>query len=234
MRGTSQARIEANRRNAQKSTGPRTDEGKDRSKLNAGRHHLTGQVTTMADPDREAYNKFLKGIMKSLAPEGEQEIQLAQRIAHDQWRLNRAAAIEDNIFAMGFGTPVEDNIGRHPEINDAFTTAWTFQKQARNLQLLTLYEQRLTRSLHKNMALLKQLQTEREAKHQAAMEEAKQLLQLSEIRNLPYDPAKDGFVFSKAEIYDSIDRDQRLRSAHESNFRRFKPRNFPPEAAQAA
>jgi hypothetical protein len=60
MRGTSQARIEANRRNARKSTGPRTEEGKERSKLNAGRHHLTGQVTTMADPDREAYTNSSK------------------------------------------------------------------------------------------------------------------------------------------------------------------------------
>jgi hypothetical protein len=145
-----------------------------------------------------------------------------------------ASQIEDNIFAMGFGTPVEDNIGRHPEINDAFTTAWTFQKQAKNLQLLTLYEQRLTRSLHKNMALLKQLQAEREAKHKAAMEKAKQLLQLSETRNLPYEPAKDGFVFSKEQIYAAIDREQRLRYAGESNFRRFKPRNFPQEVAQAA
>jgi hypothetical protein len=32
----------------------------------------------------------------------------------------------------------------------------------------------------------------------------------------------------------TIDREQRLRYAGESNFRRFKPRNFPPEVAQAA
>jgi hypothetical protein len=39
--------------------------------------------------------------MKDLAPEGAMETQLAQRIATDSWRLNRASAIEDNLFAVG-------------------------------------------------------------------------------------------------------------------------------------
>jgi hypothetical protein len=96
----SEKQLAANRRNAEQSTGPRTDAGKNRSSLNARRHNLTGQVTAMTDPDRAAFNHFMAGIMKDLAPEGALETQLAQRIAHDHWRLNRCAAVEDNIFSQ--------------------------------------------------------------------------------------------------------------------------------------
>src|SRR5580692_7575969 len=92
---------EANRRNALLSHGPVTDAGRKRSSLNACRHGLTGQVITMTDEDRAAHDTFSKALMKDLAPDGAMEVQLAQRIATDSWRLNRISAIEDNIFALG-------------------------------------------------------------------------------------------------------------------------------------
>src|SRR5271157_3844748 len=98
---TSEKQIDANRRNALLSTGPKTEVGRNRSRLNALRHGLTGQVTTMTDEDRAAHDQFSKAIMASLAPDGAMEIQLAQRVATDSWRLNRASAIEDNLFALG-------------------------------------------------------------------------------------------------------------------------------------
>src|SRR5947209_5049905 len=111
----SEKQLAANRANAEKSTGPRTEAGKERSKLNACRHRLTGQVTTMTEPDRAAFNKFMDGIVTHWSPVGPMEIQLAQRIAHDSWRLNRAAAIEDNLFAMGVGHRGGNFCDDHPE-----------------------------------------------------------------------------------------------------------------------
>ncbi len=93
-------------------------------------------------------------------------------------------------------------------------------KQAKNLQLLSLYEQRLNRTLQKNIALLKSIQEERRLRQAAEMEEAKRLLQPSEMKNISYDPKRDGFVFSINEMQHAIDRHRRL-----------KPRKF---AAQAA
>ena len=49
----------ANRANAQKSTGPRTEEGKQRSRLNGIRHGLTGQVSIMTDENRAAHDTYL-------------------------------------------------------------------------------------------------------------------------------------------------------------------------------
>src|ERR1700734_33076 len=93
--------IAANRLNAQQSSGPTSQVGRNRSSMNARRHGLTGQVTTMTDEDRAAHDQFSEALIKNLAPDGAMEVQLAHRIATDSWRLNRASAIEDNIFALG-------------------------------------------------------------------------------------------------------------------------------------
>ena len=100
----SDKQLAANRANAQLSTGPTSVDGKRRSSLNARRHNLTGQVTAMTEEDRIAHDTFADALIKSMAPEGALELQLAQRIATDSWRLNRSSAIEENIFALGFTT----------------------------------------------------------------------------------------------------------------------------------
>ncbi len=77
------------------------------------------------------------------------ELQLAQRIATDSWRLNRLSAIEDNLFAIG----LHENSGvlcpDHEQIDAALTTARVFTKESKQLQLLSLYEQRLNRAVQK-------------------------------------------------------------------------------------
>src|SRR6202012_1741733 len=65
----SEKQLEANRRNAQHSTGPRTEEGKKVSALNARRHNLPGQVTAMTDADRIMHDAFSAAIVENLAPE---------------------------------------------------------------------------------------------------------------------------------------------------------------------
>ncbi len=146
----SEKQLAANRRNAEQSTGPRTDAGKNRSSLNARRHNLTGQVTAMTDPDRAAFNQFIAGIMKDLAPEGALEIQLAQRIAHDHWRLNRCAAVEDNIYALGHFKGNDAARATTPRSKIPSAPPAPSPRKSKNLQLLSLYEQRSNRTLHRN------------------------------------------------------------------------------------
>jgi hypothetical protein len=164
------------------------------------------------------------------------ETQLAQRIATDSWRLNRASAIEDNLFALGLyehsGKIFSDfDQAGHEQIDASLTTAQVFTLQSKQLQLLTLYEQRINRSIQKNMALLQQLQATRKAEQETAMQQAAALLKLSEMRGVEYTPAKDGFVFSNDKIHAAIDRDQRLERAAATDFSRFKPRKFQTQAA---
>ena len=78
------------RSNAQLSTGPKTPEGKKRSSLNAFRHGLTGQIVIHTPEDRAAFQQHCDAIREALAPVGALETDLAQAIAEDRWRLNRA------------------------------------------------------------------------------------------------------------------------------------------------
>jgi len=223
--------LEANRRNALLSTGPRTDAGRNRSRLNALRHGLTGQVTTMTDEDRAAHDQFSEALIKDLAPDGAMETQLAQRIATDSWRLNRISAIEDNLFALGQLQNGGQACPDVPQIDAAFTMAHVFTQESKQLQLLTLYEQRINRSLQKNLAMLQSLQATRKAQHEAAMKQATALLKLSEMKGLQYDPAKDGFGFSTDQIHAAIDREQRLERASATDFSKYRLRKFHTQAA---
>ena len=227
----SEKQLEANRRNAQRSTGPRTEEGKKVSALTARRHNLTGQVTAMTDADRIMHDAFSASIVESLAPEGAMETQLAQRVATDSWRLNRISAVEDNLFALGHNAKSDETETEDPEIHAALTAAKVFKEESKQLQLLTLYEQRINRNIQKNLAMLQALQVTRVAKREAEMNEAKKLLQLSEMKGLPYQPGRDGFVFSTAEIHAAIDKDRRLNRAYQTDFSRHKP---PKPYAKAA
>jgi hypothetical protein len=227
----SQKQLEANRRNAQRSTGPKTEEGKRVSALNARRHNLTGQVTAMTDADRIMHDAFSTSIVENLAPEGAMETQLAQRIATDSWRLNRISAVEDNLFALGHDAKSDDTETEDPEIHAALTAAKVFQTESKQLQLLTLYEQRINRNLQKNLATLQALQTARLAKREAEMNQAMKLQQLSEMKGLQYEPGKDGFVFSNAEIHAAIDKERRLHRANLTDFTRHKPQKQQAKAA---
>jgi len=154
----------------------------------------------------------------------------------DSWRLNRASAIEDNLFALGLNENAgklcpDDGQPGQEQIDTALTTARVYTMESHQLQLLTLYEQRLNRSLQKNLALLQSLQATRKGRRETEMKEACSLLQLSEMRGLEYQPGKDGFVFSNSEIHASLDRQQCLHRASITDFTKFRPRNFQTRAA---
>jgi len=227
----SEKQLEANRRNAERSTGPTSAAGKARSSQNNLRHGLTGQINILPTEDREAHDHFCNEIVESFKPETPMEQQLAHSVAEDNWRLNRARAIENNMFALG-------HHGEHREIQVALADARTFQAHANQFQLLTIYEQRINRNLHRNLRQLQELQAERRQQRERALEEAQLLAQQSLLNGLPYDPAKDGFGFSNAEINLRLDRGNRLREAklHSAAvFTTHKPPAQPkPFAARAA
>jgi hypothetical protein len=227
----SEKQLEANRNNAHLSSGAKTEAGHNRSRMNSLRHGLTGQVTTMTDEDRAAHDQFSQALINDLAPDGAMEIQLAQRIATDSWRLNRISAVEDNLFALGQLQNAGQACPDVPKIDAALVSARVFTQESKQLQLLTLYEQRINRSIQKNLALLQSLQATRKVEHQAAMKEAAALLKLSEMKGLEYAPAKDGFVFSTAHIHAAIDRQQRLQRAATTDFSKYRRREFRTQAA---
>jgi hypothetical protein len=85
---TSFRQIEANRRNARRSTGPITEEGKQRSRCNAIRHGLTAETVIGALEDAEDYKAFEAGVAAGFDAETAVERELVLRLATLLWRLS--------------------------------------------------------------------------------------------------------------------------------------------------
>jgi hypothetical protein len=90
--------IEANRRNALNSTGPKTLEGKERSRCNAIRHGLMAETVITALEDAEDYRAFEAAVIADHDAESAVERELVLRLASVLWRLRRATGIETGLF----------------------------------------------------------------------------------------------------------------------------------------
>jgi hypothetical protein len=97
---TSFRKFEANRLNAVRSTGPKTEEGKQRSRLNAVRHGLTAETVVGHLEDAEDYKAFEATIIADYCAETAVARELVLRLASLLWRLRRATAIETDLFEI--------------------------------------------------------------------------------------------------------------------------------------
>jgi hypothetical protein len=96
---TSAKKAEANRRNALKSTGPKTPSGKAAVRLNALRHGLLSEDILLPGEDEEALRELVENLRAELQPVGELETLLVGRITSLLWRLRRLERVEAGIFA---------------------------------------------------------------------------------------------------------------------------------------
>lgn len=91
--------IEANRRNAESSTGPRTEGGRTRARLNALKHGLTARQLVIFDERAGEFMTLYRGYIDHFRPEGAMEHCLVQEIAIAMWGLMRLHRIETQQFA---------------------------------------------------------------------------------------------------------------------------------------
>jgi hypothetical protein len=96
---TSDKQIRANRRNALKSTGPKTPEGKAAVRLNARTHGLRSQEVLLPGEDEAAFEELSAHLRAELQPVGELENLLVEQIIAAYWRLRRLRRVEAGIFA---------------------------------------------------------------------------------------------------------------------------------------
>jgi hypothetical protein len=97
---TSFRQIEANRRNAARSTGPITEAGKQSSRQNAIRHGLCAETVIGVLEDVEDYKGFEAAIIADFNVETAVERELVLRLASLLWRIRRATSIEAEIFRI--------------------------------------------------------------------------------------------------------------------------------------
>jgi hypothetical protein len=124
-------RIEANRANAQFSTGPRTDEGKARSSQNARKHGLTAQQLMIKPEEREVFEEILAEYQNEINPQGPIQQTLFDELVAAAWNLRRVRILQSQIDLLD---PKFDLLARH--------------------------HSRIERSFHRALKELKALQTE--------------------------------------------------------------------------
>ena len=230
------SRAEINRENALKSTGPKTEEGKQSSAMNATRHNLTGQILVLPAEDLAAYAKFQGDFHKFHKPVGPVETQCVQFMVDAAWQMNRARAWQDQILSL-LANNAGDHLaaGNNPQLNAALAIAEAVAQCTKELSNLSLYEQRHLRKFERSHDRLLMLQEKRQKQEAEQMAQAELLLKLHEQEQAqvqqeaqqanapvpefqPYDPAPDGFVFSNAAIKESIRRaTRRCEASHLQN-----------------
>jgi len=199
---------DANRRNAQKSTGPRTAAGKRTSSLNAYKHGLTGQLVTMTAAEAEARDRFVTALSEDLKPVGAMEETLVYSIADSHWRIRRAVAIEDNIFAAeawheenrAAEKAAEQNEEcDYDDVDRALAPMRSFISDPKRFHLLTIYEMRLHRKAQADLKQLRELQAARRASEPHAPPAPQRAKAAATAAQLPESTGfapHNGFVFS--------------------------------------
>ena len=151
--------LAANRANSQKSTGPRTELGKRIARMNSTTHGLSGHAVLKTPEEDATYKAYYHRLMPDLSPANAIEHDFAERIVYDSWRVHRASAIESNLYAMADAAFDTGN----PEQDDALNDANTYQLNDKAINLLSLYQQRLQRGIHRDLEMLRKMQKERKA-----------------------------------------------------------------------
>ena len=186
-------RAAINRANSQHSTGPRTEAGKHRSSLNALRHGLTAASPVLPTEDPAAYESHRRQFMDEFQPATPTETHLVQELVDTSWRLKRIPLLEANLLARAENPgPHADALARERmlDILDAH----------RLLANLGLQGQRLSRQFQKTLDTLREIQTDRRERERRELKDAAAILELQKHKGLPWEPADDGFVFSKEQV----------------------------------
>lgn len=137
-------KIEANRANAQHSTGPRSEAGKTASARNSAKHNLTGGSAFVEGEDREEYDRHCASHFRQYQPLAEHEVFLIREVADASWRLQRARRMEAELFEKNANPFTADD-----------------DKDAIQLQRITRYISAIERTYYKAYNELKKINAER-------------------------------------------------------------------------
>ncbi len=209
-----EAQVSANRANAQKSTGPRTPEGKAAVAQNAVKHGLRARAAVLQGEDWEEYTCFRAGMLEELYPDGLQERELADRIVSLSWRLRRAARYQDAVFEALYDKPAaeaeelsaraepETSIPSDPVLGRMLLADFSGD---RVLERVLLYERRIENSLSRARAELRQLRREPQmaVKREAAERVGARASRFSELTLDPR-PLTPGFLCETNPIHPDI------------------------------
>jgi len=173
---STEAQVLANRRNAQKSTGPRTRWGKAAVSQNLVKHGFLARQAVIGSESQAHFELYRDQILAELAPESPMESMLADRIVSLSWRLKRASCIQNqtidalnarntssplakltkSILFKGQDWPQADASESPSDLALGRLAIKDFSNE-RVLERLLMYERRIENSLYKTLLELQRL-----------------------------------------------------------------------------
>ena len=172
-----QAQINANRLNSQKSTGPRTDEGKRIVSQNAVKHGLFAHESVIKCEDPAEFELHREALLDELKPVGAIESMLAERIVSLSWRLQRVERMQN----QATDCLIEED---HLPLGRMVTKKWS--KNLMIIERMFMHERRIESSVNRTITKLKQLQTVRRTEREDAQEKLFAQAVAAEINNINF------------------------------------------------
>jgi hypothetical protein len=197
----STAQLEANRQNSLSSTGPKSEEGKQHSSLNATVHGFTGQQILVSAAEKTAYETHCISYIEQYQPKTHEETHLIQQYADQHWTLHQIAVQQITVLSL-MNLTYAKLMREGADLDIINATTAPFYKQ---LGTLGIYEQRRSRAATATLAAFKELA----AQHQAKLEEAAQICTKLKAQSQPFHPLEFGFVHSLPEIEAFLTREAR-------------------------
>ena len=175
----SQKQIDANRRNAQKSTGPVTEAGKAVARFNALRHGMTAESAVLPYEDHLAYAMLREALLSHYAPANIAEEMLVDVVANSYWRLLRARRVETSTMKLGIqALKQRSGLNPAPNTKDDDALAVFFTDENDNMRNQERYHGTIERSYFRAVETLRKVQNDR----------------LREERRTTADRSENGFV----------------------------------------
>jgi hypothetical protein len=156
--------IAANRRNAQKCTGPKTEEGKRASRMNALRHGMSARTLVLPYEDEIEYHELRAKLIEGYQPANNQELMLVDQIAAGYWRTARARAYERDMLAGQVATRKLDNgLSPAPDPDrDDYAGAVVLTKEPKaSFDNYFRYDASIERALYRAINALEKIQSRR-------------------------------------------------------------------------
>jgi len=155
--------LAANRANAQKSTGPRTDAGKQVSRANAIKHGLQAELLLLPGESEEEFETLCQRVFGELKPVGVLEERIAEEIASAFWRLKRSRLVETGLYARMEDRYYFNDLTYESDLVLALGTAFRNESVDKDvIGKFIRYQKSIEQGLYRAMDKLKQLQKERD------------------------------------------------------------------------
>src|SRR6185369_573860 len=162
----------ANTQNTRLSTGPRTEEGKQKAAQNSAKHYLTAKQLIGPGEDPADYDELLQGLEQSWSPANTQESLLVEQIAQNAWRLMRVRRMEAATFERWMPSLQQQTQPPQPAGRDGITVTRApenhdhamvvaFEKFNKAFDNLRRYTTPIERAYHNAIAELTKLQKQR-------------------------------------------------------------------------